>query len=280
VLPSDLYTRFKFQTGSAAVPQGGINSNLFSSELADTSGNPVKPILWAYFFGYNSEVVPGNIFEIVFNSYAVVLRPSGSGSNLEFAIVKFSWGTDPGTATNLTSLTPQFAKYTVPNTAQGTDLGYLISTNPSIGTDKVTELAVSDSFTYDSEFPAKFNLKITIRKHLLSDSVLDGTYLVNLMISDNYEAFGPGKHYDTVLHAYITKPTPLYSVVTGSYPHDAMLMPMVYFKFVNIDANYVNAESPFANPPYPGSSKIIQDNLFYRQINSAALNTAGKSYLY
>ena len=285
VLPSDLYTRFRFQTGSDIVPQGGINSNLFSV-LGDDGTTNIKPVLWAYFFGYNDKTIATRItatqFEIAFNSYAIVLRPSGIGSNLEFAIVKFNWRTDAG-STWLSSIVDQqwFKKYTI----SGTDLGYLISSNPAIGTNKVSELAKSDSFTYSSELPVKLNLKITIRKHLLSDSELDLTYLVNLMINDNYNVFGEGAHYDSILHAYITKPgydisdTGPFNVADGNHPHDCMLMPMMYFKFNNINEEYVSV--PGFDVSYPGSSKIVQDSLFFRQINSVFTNSvAENSYLY
>lgn len=282
VLPSDLFTRFRIQSGSELTPQGGINSNLFNV-LADDGLTNIKPVLWAYFFGYNSpSSLPLTHFEIAFNSYAIVLRPSGSGSSLEFAIVKFNWGTDAGVWANVLD-----QDYFKQRTVSGADLGYLISSNPEVGTNKVTELAKSDSFTYDSEFPVKLNLKITIRKHLLSDSILDGTYVVNLMVSDNYDVFGEGTHYDSILHAYIEKPSNdiedkgPYLITTGSQPHDSMLMPMMYFKFVNINEQYIGAPAPFEAPPRPGSSKIVQDSLYFRQINSVEINTvAHTSYLY
>lgn len=284
VLPSDLYTRFRLQTGSDISPQGGINSNLFNVFTSDGLTN-IKPVLWAYFFGYNDPTIisrtTATIFEVVFNSYAVVLRPSGTGSNLEFAIVKFNWGTDAG-STWSSSIVGQswFNKYTI----SGTDLGYLISTNPSVGTNKVSEIAKSDSFAYNSEFPVKLNLKISIRKHLLSDSQLDSTYLVNLMVNDDYDVFGDSAHYDSILHAYISKPgldltaTGPFNVTNGTQPHDSMLMPIMYFKFNNINESNVNA--PGFDLSIPGSSKIVQDSLFFRQINSAAVNSAGTSYLY
>ncbi len=290
VLPSDLYTRFKFQSSSDVVPQGGINSNLFN--VLSTDGLNIKPVLWAYFFGYNSSTAPSNsIFEIAFNSYAFVLRPSGDGSKLEFALLKFSWGgpwTTGVAGTWITAVcgTEKFNSYTV----SGTDLGYLISTNPDVGKEGspavsvVTELAKSDSFTYNSEITPKFNLKITIRKHMLSDSILDGTYLVNLMINDAYDDFGESAHYDTILHAYIAKPSPVYNttngvltpLVTGGLVHDSMLMPIMYFKYNNTNEDNVQTDLPFAVPPTSGASKIVQDSLFFRQINSVA----AASYLY
>lgn len=282
ILPSDLYTRFKFVSDSETTPAGGINSNLFN--VIDASDNNIKPVLWAYFFGYNDSTIASRSathFEIVFNSYAIVLRPSGDGANLEFALVKFNWGLIPPTTgwANIID-TDKFNKWTVENT----DLGYLISTNPLVDpegtTPVVTEIAVSDSFSYSSSSPAEFNLKITIRKHLLSDSVLDGTYLVNLMVNDDYNVFGEGAHYDSILHGYITKPDPTSMTTDGTQPHDSMLMPMMYFKFNNIDEQYVNAELPFASPPVRGSSRIILDSLFFRQLNAAAVNLAGISYLY
>jgi len=286
ILPSDIYTRFRFVSDSATIPAGGINSNLFN--VVDSSNNNIKPVLWAYFFGYNDQTIgtrPQSChFEIAFNSYALVLRPSGSGASLEFALVKFNWGTittgvSGSWMTNIVG-TDKFNKWTV----EGTDLGYLISTNPLVNpvgtTPVVSEIAVSDSFTYSSETPAEFNLKITVRKHLLSDSELDGTYLVNLMINDDYNICGENVHYDSVLHGYIEKPDPVYNTTDGTHPHDCMLMPMFYFKFNNVDEQYVNVELPFANPPVRGSSKILLDSLFFRQLNAAAVNAAGISYLY
>jgi hypothetical protein len=285
ILPSDLYTRFRFQTGSDIIPKGGINSNLF--DITDSANNNIKPVLWAYFFGNNDQTIASRAaathFEIAFNSYAVVLRPSGNGSNLEFAILKFNWGTDVNDWLNSVVGTDRFNKYTVSEK----ELGYLISTNPEVGKiagrAAVTELAKSDSLVYDSEFPVKLNLKITIRKHLLSDSILDGTYLVNVMINDNYDVFGEGAHYDSVLHAYISKPgldatgVGHFNLTDGTQPHDSLLMPMMYFKFNNIDEQ--NVGLPGFDLSIPGSSKIVQDSLFFRQINSAAV-AAGTSYLY
>ena len=273
ILPSDLYTRFRFQSANDADPQGGINSNLFN--VIDGSNNNIKPVLWAYFFGFNDTVAPDNVFEVAFNSYAIVLRPTGEGSRLEFAIVKFNWGTIADWFNDIVDAGyDRFTDWTV----GGTDLGYLISTNPEVGkvagNSVVEELAKSDSFTYNAEFAAKFNLKISIRKHLLSDSPLDGTYLVSLLVNDNYDVFGEGFHYDSILHTYITKPTPLYNTITQTiaeviaeprtiYPEDYMLMPMMYFKFNNTNENNVGAWSA----SNPGSSRIIQDNLIYRQLN-------------
>lgn len=272
VLPSDLYTRFTFQSYSDTAPQGGINSNLFSVE--DTAGNNIQPALWAYFFGYNDAAIDtrsATDFEIAFNSYAIVLRPSGVGSTLEFALVKFNWGLIPPT-TGWANILGQeyFNAYTI----EGTDLGYLIATNPETGKTAtltpITVIAKSDSFTYSAAFAAKFNLKITIRKHLLTDSDLDGTYLVNLMINDNYDSFGEGAHYDSILHGYIAKPSPVSVTATGSHPHDSMLMPMMYFKFNNVDEDNVGLAAS------PGSSKIVQDSLIFKQLNSVAAT----SYLY
>lgn len=267
VLPSDLYTRFRIQSSSDVAPQGGINSNLFNVLATDGMTN-IKPALWAYFFGYNSAVTPGSIFEIMFNSYAFVLRPSGDGSKLEFALLKFSWGNIADSAAWTAIITAAEDRYKS-HTVLETDLGYLICTNPAAtntSTTVVTELAKSDSFTYNSEVTPRFNLKITIRKHLLSDSILDGTYLVNLMINDTYNDFGEKAHYDSILHAYIAKPDPVSNLTTGLYPHDAMLMPMMYFKYNNTNEDNVKTNA----------SKIVQDSLFFRQINAVA----GASYLY
>lgn len=280
ILPSDLYLRFRFQTGSDTDPKGGINSNLFS--VLDTANNNIKPVLWAYFFGYSSADLPSTrsatIFELAFNSYAIVLRPTGTGSRLEFALLKFSWGTIP-TSYWMSSIvdTDRFKNYTV----SGTELGYLIPSNPLVGqvagSRVVTEIAVSDSFTYDSEFAAKFNLKITVRKHLLTDSELDGTYLVNLMVNDDYGSFGPGKRYDSVLHGYIPKPSPnLITTVQTQQVDDMRLAPMFYFKFNNVNEQNVGEPDLSSSPPVPGSSKIVLDNIFFRQINSST-NTP---YLY
>ena len=263
VLPSDLYTRFKFQSSSDAVPQGGINSNLFNVVSEDDVN--IKPVLWSYFFGYNTATPPTSIFEIVFNSYAIVLRPSGDGSKLEFALLKFSWGAIANFPALAAAEEDKFKSYTV----DGTTLGYLVCTNPEVvntSTTVVTELAKSDAFTYNAEITPKFNLKITIRKHLLSDSILDGTYLVNLMVNDDYDDFGPAAHYDTVLHAYITKPSPVYNTTTGVVITDCMLMPMMYFKYNNTNEDNVGID--IVSPPSTGASKIVQDSLFFRQINA------------
>ncbi len=266
VLPSDLYTRFRIQSSSDVTPQGGINSNLFNVLSAD--GLNIKPVLWAYFFGYNSAVVPTNLFEIVFNSYAFVLRPSGEGSKLEFALMKFNYGAIADSAAWTTIIAAAEDKYKS-HTVSGTDLGYLICTNPTITNTAatiVTELAKSDSFTYNSEVTPRFNLKITARKHLLSDSIIDGTYLVNLMLNDTYDDFGEKAHYDSILHAYITKPSPVSNTTTGSVLHDCMLMPIMYFKYNNTNEDNVQANA----------SKIVQDSLFFRQVNSVT----AASYLY
>jgi hypothetical protein len=271
ILPSDLYTRFKFQTGSDVNPQGGINTDLFN--VVDSSNNNIKPVLWAYFFGYSSSTAPtGSPYEVPFNSYAIVLRPSGDGSRLEFAIVKFNWGLISDWFNDVISAESE--KY---KNWSDLDLGYLIATNPEtgkVGTSSViTELAKSDSFTYNSAFAAKFNLKITIRKHMLSDSVFDGTYLVNLMVNDDYYSFGEGAHYDSVMHAYIDKPVPISITTNSTEPHDYMLMPWMYFKFNNIDKNSVGIST---SPADPGSSKIVQDSLIFRQLNASE----DTSYLY
>ena len=130
--------------------------------------------------------------------------------------------------------------------------------------------------SWETSGPAKFNLKITIRKHLLSDSEIDDTYLVNLMINDNYDVFGPAVHYDSILHGYIDKPLALYNTVNSVQPADSMLMPILYFKFNNTDEQNVGVPDSFAIPSLPGSSKIVQDSLFFRQLNSSA----STSYLY
>jgi hypothetical protein len=281
ILPSDLYTRFRFQTGSDVTPQGGINSNLFN--VVDDANNNIKPVLWAYFFGYSTSSPHADItaFEIMFGSYAIVLRPSGNGSRLEFALVKFNWpAADTRDWMASTVDTDRFNQYVV----GGTDLGYLISTNPEVGqiagSSVITEIAKSDSFTYDSEFAVKLNLKITIRKHMLTDSILDNTYLVNLMVNDDYDKFGEGIHYDSILHGYITKPSPNINTVATLYDpvlapvSDLMLMPIMYFKFNNTDEDNVGAPDLFVSPIIPGSSKIVQDNLIFKQLNPDA------SYLY
>lgn len=269
VLPSDLYTRFRIQSASDISPQGGINSNLFNVLSAD--GLNIKPALWAYFFGYNNLVSPANLFHIVFNSYAFVLRPSGEGSKLEFALMKFSWSPtyhidSPADWTAVISAAEDKYKS---HTVSGTDLGYLICTNPEVTNSVaavITELAKSDSFTYNSAVTPKFNLKITVRKHMLSDSVLDGTYLANLMVNDSYDDFGEAAHYDTILHAYIAKPSQTSNTTNNVALHDCMLMPIMYFKYNNTNEDNVQTNA----------SKIVQDSLFFRQINSASAAT----YLY
>lgn len=274
VLPSDLYCRFRFQTGSDSSPAGGINSNLFS--VVNNAGLNIKPVLWAYFLGYSSSSLGASatIFENAFNSYAIVLRPTGDGSRLQFALVKFAWGVIPSNTWMSTKIDSYLNKFTAED---GTELGYLIATNSSVVNSNVTEIAVSDSFTYDSDFPAKFNLKITIRKHLLSDSDLDRTYLVNLMTNSTYDDFGPGKHYDSILHGYISRPSPNTITTAGILQaYDIQLAPMLYFKFNNVNESYVGEPNLVVSPPNPGSSKIVLDSFFYRQINS---NTS-TSYLY
>lgn len=267
VLPSDLYTRFRIQSASDILPQGGINSNLFN--VLSIDGLNIKPALWAYFFGYSNTVTPSNLFHIIFSSYAFVLRPSGEGSKLEFALMKFSWPpTYPINSSGdwsaiISAAEDKYKSHTI----SGTDLGYLICTNPEVTNSAatiITELAKSDSFTYNSAVTPKFNLKITVRKHMLSDSVLDGTYLVNLMINDSYDNFGETAHYDTILHAYVAKPSPTSNTTNNSVLHDCMLMPIMYFKYNNTNEDNVQI----------GASKIVQDSLFFRQINSSA------SYLY
>ncbi len=274
----DVYTRFRFQLGHDTLAQGGINSNLFNV-IDESTGYNIKPVLWAYFFGYNLEDADadilqssGNVFEVAFNSYAVILRPTGEGSRLEFAFVKFSWGTDCRDWMN-SIIDNKLKQYTVSENL----LGYLVSSNPDVlktgDTPIVTELAVSDSFAYNSELPTRFNLKITVRKHLLTDSSTDNTYLVNLMVNDDYNSFGPQKHYDSILHTYITRPNPITRTVTMSatppYPKSALLMPMFYFKFNNINDEVTGAPNIFESPIYAGSSKIILDNLILRPINAA-----------
>jgi len=274
VLPSDMYVRFRFQTGSDTDPQGGINSNLFS--VVNDADINIKPMLWGYFFGYSTASLPADAtaLHVAFNSYAIVLRSTGSGSRLEFALLKFDWGTigvGDWMANRIDNETNRFE-------IEGTDLGYLIATNPDVENSNVTEIAVSDSFTYDSEFAARFNLKITIRKHLLTDSSLDQTYLVNLMTNSTYEEFGPGRHYDSILHGYINRPTPVSVTTTGVQGsiNDLMLAPMMYFKFNNTNEENVGAPNLSSSPPNPGSSKIVLDSLFYRQLNSNVITP----YLY
>jgi hypothetical protein len=115
---------------------------------------------------------------------------------------------------------------------------------------------------------------------MLTDSILDNTYLVNLMVNDDYDKFGEGIHYDSILHGYITKPSPNINTVATLYDpvlapvSDLMLMPIMYFKFNNTDEDNVGAPDLFVSPIIPGSSKIVQDNLIFKQLNPDA------SYLY
>jgi hypothetical protein len=55
-------------------------------------------------------------------------------------------------------------------------------------------------------------------------------------------------------------------------------MPMMYFKFNNI--NEANVGAPGFDLSVPGSSKIVQDSLLFKQLNAAAINSVGTSYLY
>jgi hypothetical protein len=215
IVPSDLYLRFKVIDSTEEL--GGLNSNIFNV-IDDTTQENVKPIIWAYFFGGLTKVTDGNFstadrtpannFDILFNSYAVVLRPTGDGSRLEFALLKFNWGEiiEANWFTNYID-TPLINKY---DDVDGADLGYLISANPNVATisevSKITEIATSSSFAYDSEKPLKFNLKISIKKHLLSDQATDNSYYFQLAISNDYDSFGDAAVYSNIMHAYIQRP--------------------------------------------------------------------------
>jgi len=215
ITPEDLYIRFRIVNSTE--DQGGLNSNVFDVIDVATQEN-VKPILWAWFFGgltkttasdfTSADRSPNNIFDILFNSYVIVLRPTGGGSYLEFALLKFNWGevTSGNWFSNFID-TPLINKY---DNVNGTDLGYLISTNPNVakmsGVSRIVELATSSSFFYDSEIPLDVNLKISIRKHLLSDQSTDNTYYFQLAKNDDYNSFGDGAVYSNLLHSFITRP--------------------------------------------------------------------------
>lgn len=218
ITPEDLYIRFRIVNKTEL--SGGLNSNIF--DVVDiVSGENVKPIIWAWFFGgltkttasdfTSADRTPNNIFDIIFNSYAIVLRPTGGGSYLEFALLKFNWGsvTDGITGNWFTNFidTPLINKY---DNVNGTDLGYLISSNPNVAktsnVSRIVELATSSSFFYDSEVPLKVNLKISIRKHLLTDQSTDNTYYFQLAKNDDYNSFGDGTVYSDILHSFITRP--------------------------------------------------------------------------
>ncbi len=215
IVPSDFYIRFKITNYNETAT--GINSNIFNVIDENTSEN-IKPIIWAYFFGgltkvndfdfNSSDRTPNNIFDIIFNSYALVLRPSGVDSYLEFALLKFSWG-EITSANWFTSFidTPLINRY---DSVSGTDLGYLISTNPNVsklnGVSKISELAVSDAFYHNSDEELKLNLKISVRKHLLTDQSNDDTYYFQLAVNTDYDSFGDSFVYSNVMHSYIARP--------------------------------------------------------------------------
>lgn len=215
VSTGDLYIRFNIADSTGLL--GGLNTNIFNVIDVTTNEN-VKPIIWAWFFGGITKVADGNFLtadrnpnnnlDTIFNSYAVVLRPTGEGSYLEFALVKFNWGeiTSANWFTNFID-TALINKY---SNVGGVDLGYLISTNPNVaqisGVQKVVEITKSSSFLYDSEQPLKFNLKISVRKHLLSDQSTDNSYYFQLATSSDYNSFGDAALYSNIMHSYIKRP--------------------------------------------------------------------------
>jgi hypothetical protein len=215
ITPEDLYVRFSIADSTGLL--GGLNSNIFDVIDVTTEEN-VKPIIWAWFFGGLTKVTSSdftsadrttnNIFDILFNSYAVVLRPTGTGSYLEFALLKFNWGTI--TSANWFTDFIDTALINKYDNINGVDLGYLISTNPDVAkiadVSKITEIAKSSSFFYDSEIPFEMNLKISIRKHLLTDQSTDNSYYFQLAINQDYDSFGDAAIYSNIMHAFIQRP--------------------------------------------------------------------------
>lgn len=215
ITPSDFYIRFKFEDSTGTL--GGLNSNVFNV-IDDTANENIKPIIWAWFFGGvtkstassldSADRDPNNIFDIVFNSYALVLRPTGNGAYLEFALLKFNWGQI--TSGNWFSSFIDTALINKYDDVDGADLGYLIATNPNVaqigGNPRVVEIANSSSFLYDSEQPLKLNLKISVRKHFLSDQLTEDSYYFQLAVNQDYETFGEGALYSNIMHAYIKRP--------------------------------------------------------------------------
>jgi len=217
IVPEDLYVRFKIADSTGEL--GGLNAAMFDVIDTTTSEN-VKPIIWAWFFGGATKITasdftsadrdPENNFDIIFNSYAIVLRPSGSGTYLEFALLKFNWGAVSG-ANWFTNFIGTPLIYRVPNPyVNGIDLGYLISTNPNVaktsGTPRVVEITKSSSFLYDASKPLELNLKVSIRKHSLSDQSTDNTYYCQLAVNPDYNSFGDGAQYSNVMHSFIQRP--------------------------------------------------------------------------
>mgnify|MGYP001172709567 CR=1 FL=1 len=287
IIPSDLYIRFKI---NSAAGTGGLHPDLFK---VTKNLEAVKPIIWAWFFGgvtktNSTDRSLNNMFDLAFNSYAMVLRPSGNGTDLEFALLNFQFGSITSGISGTwyeTFIDSQFIKRYQQDLgdddlkALSTDLGYLVCTNPDLikavndaaysGGARITEIAKSSSFLYDSSLPFEMNLKFSVRKHLLSDSVTENSYFVQLAKNDSYSDFGDQFRYSSVMHGFIEKPTwNNLSVRIGPGPPGAtpapsddynmnIALPMMYFKFVNLNPSGFGTDL---------SSKLTVDGLLYRQI--------------
>jgi len=253
VITSDTYFRFRFSSSDGF---GGVHPDVFNAKI----GNDLsKPIVWAWFFGGSYGDTGNTAFQTAFNSYAVVLRPSGSGVNLEFALLKFDYGSI--TSVNWSSVlgTNRIKRYSVAADGVTVDVGYMIATNSNIKDSSIpvcTEIAKSNDFLYDSAYAFGVNLKLSIKKHILSDGDTTGTYLVQLGVNDAYNgSFGPTFRYDSVLHSFINIPTTNRLI---SDPTDYRLLPMMYFKYINLSQNSFSGNA----------SSIFLDNFLYRQANS------------
>jgi len=263
VITSDMYLKFKF-TSSDVPAKGGIHPDVFNLKIGTDLS---KPVFWAWFFGGSYGAVGNTAFQTAFNSYAVVLRPSGYGTNLEFALLKFDYG--PVTSVNwFGSLlgSNKMRRYNTMADGATADLGYLISTNANIKDNNVpvcSEIAKSNDFLYDSGYEFRVNLNLSIKKHILSDGDTTGTYLVQLGVNENYGIFGPSSsvRYNSILHAFVSIPldTSTSPKRLVSNPTDYRLLPMMYFKYVNLAQNTFGA----------AASRITLDNFLYRQANSS-----------
>jgi hypothetical protein len=260
VVPSDMYVRFRITSSDG---KGGIHPDVFNVKVGTDLS---KPILWAWFFGGSYKSSGQTAFQTIFNSYALVLRPSGLGTNLEFALLKFnylditsgSWSTDVIDKNKI-------KRYNTPVTTSGAtvDLGYLIATNSNIKDSEIpvcTEIAKSNDFFYDSSVEFKANLKFSVKKHILSDGNTTSSYLVQLAKNENYDFFGESYRYSSILHSFINIPsgTPSTPKIVSTDPTDYRLLPAMYFKYINL------VQSDFG----ASASSIFLDNFLYRQANS------------
>lgn len=218
----DTFVKFCFETPDF---RGGIRSEFFG--LRDSNGSFVKPILWAWFFGglprNNNKTLRdvNNVLDSVLNSYAIVLRTKDNTDSLEFALLKFNYGTiydyDDWTSLTYSGLNNSqgLKRY---ESATGVDLGYLIPGNPDVNfryeniispnskINNIREFAVSSPIIYKKDESTKFNLKISVRKHYLSDSSSDYTYAVQLALNDDYGSMGTQVEYNSILNSYMERP--------------------------------------------------------------------------